>query len=144
MRVDSPNCMVNGYLNNVDFKFKKYISVHSLDLPSMTANQIRDAVLNRDEGKEVHSIAKYVEQYYEKSITNRAGFSLGTKKNYKKAITHFWNYLKKEILTGLAFKDFEHKHEEGFKSYLLSDKAITGKPNLKRNGMTEPSTLGNI
>lgn len=61
MRVDSPNCMVNGYLNNVDFKFKKYISVHSLDLPSMTANQIRDAVLNRDEGKEVHSIAKYVD-----------------------------------------------------------------------------------
>jgi site-specific recombinase XerD len=144
MRVELPNCLANDYLNNIDFAFKKYISVHSLDLPSMTANQIRDAVLNRDEGKEVQSIAKYVEQYYEKSIANRAGLSIGTKKNYKKAITHLIFFLRMEKMPNLKFKEFEHKHAEAFKSYLLCEKPVPGKLNLTKPGMTEPSALGNI
>jgi site-specific recombinase XerD len=144
MRVELPNCMANDYLNNVDFAFRKFIMVNSLDLHNLSAQQIRDTVLSREDNSTRQTVILYFEQYYERSVANRAGFSLGTKKNYKKAITHFANYLKKEKLTSLTFKDFEHKHAEGFKSYLLGDKVLPGKPNLKRRGMTEPSALGNI
>jgi site-specific recombinase XerD len=144
MRVDSPNCIANDFLNSIDIEFKKFVSVNALEISNMSVQEIRDTVLKKDQGKNQSGILNYVEQYYEKSISSKAGLSTGTKINYRKAITHLANYLQQEKLANLSFKDFEHKHAEGFKNYLLSEKPIPGKRNMTKPGMTEPSALGNI
>lgn len=144
MRVELPDCLINDGINNIDVAFKKYLTVNSLDIEHLTAKQIRDVVLSRKSFGYSPSVLQYFERYYEKSIVCRSDFSDGTKKNYRKAIKHFANFLKKENLTDLTFKQFEHRIAEDFKSYLLSDKTDARRPGIKTPGMTEPSALSNI
>ncbi len=91
MRVDSPKCTANDFLNAIDIEFKKFVSVNALEINNMNAQQIRDVVLKRDQGKDQQGILNYVEHYYEKSISKKADLSKGTKVNYRKAITHLSN-----------------------------------------------------
>lgn len=140
MRVDLPKSIANDHLDSISTEFKKFLAVNDHLINSLSVNQIRDMVLNKDQpNKNMSRIIDYVNQYNLKSISSRNSLSSGTKKNYAKAIKHFTNFLTYEKLYNLSFKDFEYKHSESFKNYLLNDNAV-----LKKKGMAEVSALGMI
>ncbi len=140
MRVELKDCVANNHLDSISNEFRKFLALNEHNLTSLTVKEIRDVVLNRkQENQNPKTILDFINAYYENSVMNRQSITVGTKRNYVKAIIHFRAYLKTRKLTDLTFSKFEYKHAEGFKNYLLNDKPETGKI-----GMKETSAWGNV
>jgi integrase len=139
-RIGLPKSVGNDHINTIEIEFKKFVSIHAHEISCMNVQHIRDRVLNRNNSSTFQNkILDYVLKYYNESVINRSSFSLGTKKNYLKAIKHLRTFLEKEGLLHLTFASFEYRHANSFKNYLIGDNPLTNK-----RGMTEVSASGLI
>jgi site-specific recombinase XerD len=138
MRVGLPKSISNDHLNTIETEFKKFISVNANELTAYRPAQILDKVLKRkNNDQNLITVLEYIEQYYNNSVFNRGSIEIGTKKNYLKAIKHFKAYIRLEGIPTITFKEFEFKHANNFKNYLLNNNEA-----INKKGMTEESALG--
>lgn len=85
------------------------------------------------------TILSYAGDYFDKHLVKVDIKRQGTKKNYKKALTHLTLFLQKTGQQDLALAALSFELASDFYLYLLADKPEQGKA-----GMTESSAAGNI
>lgn len=87
----------NVFLNELQNEFRNYLRSNVSQMASISAKDIRDHLLSRNFCPET-KIIQAVNDYYQKIIEPDADKAVGTKKNYKKSINHFLQFLKHKKL----------------------------------------------
>ena len=135
MRVDLPDCHANKLLNKLDIKMEELKVKYYPDFNQLSPIQIKNELLNSDRTR--HSpkemlVLDYVNKYFQEIVLPNSSFAKGTKKNYKKSINHFSDFLTFYKLEKIRLKDLSVKHALQFKDYLLSEiQAINKNPMLE-------------
>jgi site-specific recombinase XerD len=138
MRFIDREMSANAVLNSIDKKFEDFRHHNATSLSQYNVKTIRDHLLGLD-AKPSPTIQHYIDNYYNTAIIPNTQLSLGTKKNYKKALKHLREYLEFSHKKDALIKDINMSFAHGFRDYLLSSF-----PDLERIGMKEPSALDNI
>jgi hypothetical protein len=132
----------NLLLNELQNEFHNYLRDHNTQMASKTPHEIRDHLLSRVKEEHKLTILDAVNQFYLNDILQDVDKALGTKKNYKRAINHFSNFLKHTKFEHLCVNEFKRQHASKFIDYLK-------KPNKKYdkialNGQSVHSVVKNI
>lgn len=131
----------NIFLNELQNEFHNYLRSNVSQMAKISAKDIRDHLLSRNFCPET-KVVQATNDYYDKIIEPDADKALGTKKNYRKSINHFLQFLKHKKLHNITVKDFKRKHASMFVDYLKSDIPLIGKKAL--NSQTANSIAKNI
>ncbi|MEX1002687.1 MAG: phage integrase SAM-like domain-containing protein [Crocinitomicaceae bacterium] len=111
----------NDYIAELENKHADTIYRERDSIQFETAQSIRNKLLNRmPMAKKILLIDAY-DHFINKSILPSAK-AAGTKRNYVKSFNHFKEFLNKESLTKIGLSEFDRKHANAFKDYLLSNK----------------------
>ena len=134
-RFDQRDCHINKMLAALERNFELFEITNNYQIHGFSAREILDHMM----GNTVPAIPKnyireYVNKYLAEHVMPNQKLSLGTKKNYRKAINHLHNFLKEEAKENIVLEDFGHNLAAKFKLFLTSDHE---KP--KRKGMTDVS-----
>ena len=87
----------NIFLNELQNEFHNYLRSNVSQMAKVIAKDIRDHLLSRNFSPET-KVIQAVNDYYKNIIEPDADKALGTKKNYKKSINHFVQFLKHKKL----------------------------------------------
>ena len=131
----------NIFLNELQNEFHNYLRSNVSQMAKISAKDIRDHLLSRNFCPKT-KVIQAVNDYYKNIIEPDADKALGTKKNYKKSINHFVQFLKHKKLLSTTVKDFKRKHASMFVDYLKSDIPFIEKKAL--NSQTANSITKNI
>lgn len=131
----------NIFLNELQNEFHNYLRSNVSQMAKISAKDIRDHLLSRNFCPET-KVIQAVNDYYKNIIEPDADKALGTKKNYKKSINHFVQFLKHKKLLNTTVKNFKRKHASMFVDYLKSDIPLIDKKAL--NSQTANSIAKNI
>lgn len=131
----------NIFLNELQNEFHNYLRSNVSQMAKISAKDIRDHLLSRNFCPET-KVVQATTDYYENIIEPDTDKALGTKKNYKKSINHFTQFLKHKKLINTTVKDFKRKHASMFVDYLKKDIPLIGKKAL--NSQTANSIVKNI
>ena len=129
----------NGYLNALDKQYEDFRILNATAHSRFSAQDLRDYIIGKSPKEKEHTVIDYIDKYYQGTVLPNAGLSVGTKKNYKKAINHFKAFLAEKDLSSLAISELSTSVAFDFKDYLLSSS-----PEGNKMGLTEPSALGNV
>lgn len=138
MRLKDRSHHANHILNDMDQKFQQFLILNSSKLNRYTAKTLRDKLTGQDTGDNPVLI-NYVDDYFDKAVANNKERSLGTVRNYRKAINHLKAFLDFRHQKHILISDVNNKWVNEFKDFLTSDH-----PDLGRKGMAEVSASGNI
>jgi integrase len=132
----------NLFINAIENEFHNYLRDYKTEMATKTPHEIVDYLLSRVQEDERISILKAINDFYENDILPDVDKAPGTKRNYKKSVTHFSNFLKQSKLERLLVTEFKRQHASKFVTYLR-------KPNKKYNkialnGQTVNSVVKNI
>jgi len=86
-------------------------------------------------GSEFAILEDYCNLYYTEYILPRTDIGEGTKKNYRKAITHFQKYLAENKLNKLYLQEFTHEYARKFMTFMMSvqnNTIVSASSNLRR------------
>ncbi len=71
-------------------------------------------------------ISKLFEDYFLNKVAPSSILKSGTKRNYRKSINHFQNYLANKNLCELSISSFKKKEAIDFRDYLIMENPIKG------------------
>lgn len=138
MRFDEQDVFVNKILNKYQNDFDFIILKNCNSINSLTADEIRKELLGERKEKE-KSVEEYLSSYYQNRIEKNDSLSLGTKKNYKKAINHLNNFFMYKKIHSLPLSKFDAIYARDFYNYLISSI-----PEINKRGILECSASVNI
>ncbi|WP_157957240.1 tyrosine-type recombinase/integrase [Winogradskyella tangerina] len=144
-RFDSKQKKFEAYnllFNEIENEFHHFLREHRNDINKISAKDIRDHLLNRNKPNEEVYLHDAIWDWYNTEVLNDGDKTLGTKKNYKKSLNHFSNFLKRAKLKNLRIEDFKRFHANKFMTYLKQSDNKTGKIALK--GQSVNSVIKNI
>jgi integrase len=124
MRVDLADCHANKLLNKLDIKIEELKVKYYPDFSQLSPVQIKNELLNLDKAKyspKEMLVLNYINKYFQEIVLPNSSFVKGTKKNYKKSMNHFSEFLTFYKLENIRLKDFSVKHALQFKDYLLNE-----------------------
>lgn len=127
-----PNSDINLELSLYRKRFKDYITLNSCSITKLKLNEIRDYVLNKKVLEDTISVKQFISNFYTNSVLPSNDKTSGTKKNYRKAYTHFYKFLQFHDLTDLVFADVKRNLGASFKEYLISDYPKIGKTSVTK------------
>ena len=133
MRFSSRDFYANHVLNNLDQKFFDLRDSKQTSLSQFDPSQIRDHLLGKCEKNNI-TVMDFVDRYFEKAVRCSAELSLGTMRNYEKAIKHLRSFLNFRGSQKLQLKEFNNNVALEFKDYLLA-----AMPECNRKGMSQVS-----
>lgn len=138
MRFENNKMSINKLLNKYQHDFEEIIFRNSNKLNELSAQDLRDLLMGKCKtlGK---TIPQYVDDYYTNSVVLKNTITLGTKKNYSKAIKHLHSFLSYHKNSSMVMSQATITMGNNFLDYLLSSI-----PELKKTGMSESSAAGNI
>lgn len=84
----------NLFLNAIENEFHNYLRDHRTEMSTKTPHEVVDYLLSRDKPEEQMTILEAINQFYENDILPDVDKAPGTKRNYKKSVNHFSNFLK--------------------------------------------------
>lgn len=128
----------NILLNSIDTKFDHFKHNNSLMLGNYNAKGIRDILLGLDQ-KPVPKAVDFIQNYYEKTVEPNHRLADGTKRNYRKALKHFREFLFYRGTPKCSLKEVNMVFANEFKDYLLTITKPDGQV-----GMQEQSALDNV
>ena len=137
MKSETDFSRFNTILNEIRSDFEDFCYFNRNSLQYFSARKIRDLVLKRKEQLQNPLLKEAYETYYTEVIEKNKHLSPGTKKNYRKSKTHFYNFLQSANLSSIELSDFKRTHASKFKDYLLSDE-------LNITEVTAQSLLKNV
>lgn len=131
----------NILLNKLENEFHNYLRDNLTEMNCISPHDIRDHLLSRNKS-EVVTTKKAINDFYNNVILHCQDKAPGTKRNYKKSINHFNNFLKYYGFEHLIIKDFKRKHASLFIDYLKTPIPELDKIGL--NGQSVSSIIKNI
>lgn len=131
----------NILLNEIQNEFHNYSRMNLTKMGLITAKELRDHLLSR-EFSEVKTTSQVAEEFYTEIIEPDLEKSSGTKRNYRKSVNHFQQFLKYKKLQNLPITDFKRKHASMFVDYLKSSIAKIDKKGL--NNQSTNSIIKNV
>jgi integrase/recombinase XerD len=139
-RMTLKNSVVNRHLDSIKSKFDNLLGVDYERIILFNALQIRDEILGSQTTKQNKSLTlkEFIWTYLQEEIHSSKKYSIGTYKNYKKAIKHMDRFVDSKF-PSITFLNVDFVFANSFKNYLLKDD-----PNSKRKGMSEVSAAGII
>jgi hypothetical protein len=137
MRFRDRELSQNNLMNSIDTKFDNFKHYNGIVLQSYTAKMIRDIILGSDQ-KATPKIIEYVQKYYDRAIRFNLQITEGTKRNYRKAIKHLFEFLKYRKSGTANLKEVNMSFAYAFRDHLLTITIPGGQP-----GMKEQSALDN-
>lgn len=137
MRFEDRTMSANSLLNTIDKNFEDFRHHNATTLHKYDVRAVRDIIIGVDR-KPSTKIVHYVDKYYNSAIGANAQMADGTKTNYRKALTHFKNFLRCEKKLDAMISEVNIELAFQFKDYLLGDTTD------ERKGMNECSALNNI
>ncbi len=138
MRFENNKMSINKLLNKYQHDFEEIIFRNSNKLNELSAQDLRDLLMGKCKTLE-KTIPQYVDDYYTNSVVLKNTITLGTKKNYSKAIKHLHSFLSYHKNSSMVMSQATITMGNNFLDYLLSSI-----PELKKTGMSESSAAGNI
>ncbi|MES2849330.1 MAG: site-specific integrase [Bacteroidota bacterium] len=135
MRISEKDCTVNSLLNRIDAKFQDFKAQNMFKLAEYSAKDVRDAVMGLQR-KPIELVISFIDNYYKSTIEANPGITVGTKRNYKKTINHFYKFLKFKEMGSPSFTDITVAFALEFKDYLLAHY-----PKIEKKPLTEPSAF---
>lgn len=138
MRFENNKMSINKLLNKYQHDFEEIIFRNSNKLNELSAKDLRDLLMGKSKTLE-KTIPQYVDDYYTNSVVLKNTITLGTKKNYSKAIKHLHSFLSYHKNSSMVMSQATITMGNNFLDYLLSSI-----PELKKTGMSESSAAGNI
>jgi site-specific recombinase XerD len=138
MRLDIRECAVNSRLNAISRIYDEFRIMQAGKLHQYQASSIRDILIGNVGSKEL-TILDYAQQYYSTAIHSNGRLTVGTKKNYCKALKHLASYLQKTNSDSLLLSALTSAVAINFWDYLLSTD-----PSKNKKGMSEVSASGMI
>ncbi|MES2396335.1 MAG: phage integrase SAM-like domain-containing protein [Bacteroidota bacterium] len=138
MRFENNKMSINKLLNKYQQDFEEIIFRNSNKLNELSAQDLRDLLMGTCKTLE-KTIPQYVDDYYNNSVVLKNTITLGTKKNYSKAIKHLHSFLSYHKNSSMVMSQATITMGNNFLDYLLSSI-----PELKKIGMSESSAAGNI
>jgi integrase len=106
----------NKYLNEVEDDFDELLRVKRRMLPSMCALEIRNELLYK--GKNDNTLNELINKYLESEIELNVDIKEGTKKNYRKSINHFNEFLVESNNNNIYIENFTPLLASEFKSFI--------------------------
>lgn len=131
----------NLLLNEIQNEFHNYTRINLTKMGLLTAKDIRDHLLSR-EYKEIKTVSQVAEEFFIDVIQSDIEKAHGTKKNYRKSINHFQQFLNYKKIHNLPVIDFKRKHASMFVDYLKSTIVKIDKIGL--NNQTTNSVVKNV
>jgi len=137
MRLDKINNRVNSLPEQISQEFTRLPFIYRDKFQNMGPYDIKKLILP-DSGnlsKEDVSTIKFTDNYFCNVVTPNKNLTAGTKRNYKKSINHFHNFLTFKKLSYLRIPEFTNLLALKFKDYLTSDISV-----LAKKGISEVSS----
>lgn len=138
MRLMERNSCINHQLNRLDQKFNEFLILNTNNLSIYTASGMKDYVLGINK-KQLLTVTKFVDDYFQNAIANNVSRTAGTVKNYRRSINHLHAFLTYKNKKSILLEELNYEIASDFKNYL-----VNSNPQLKRVGMTEVSAAGII
>lgn len=94
-RLDKKNNDVNKKLEEIIHEFEGLPYIYKEGYKSFTPKDVKEKILKLEQTDNVDTMTalRYVENHYTNVVMSDKEMSVGTKKNYRKAINHFTKYL---------------------------------------------------
>ena len=92
MRFEDREMSANALLNTIDKNFEDFRHHNATGLFEYNAKSIRDKIAGLDVKPDI-KLTTYIDNYYKKAIEPNGQMAEGTKRNYRKALTHLRNFL---------------------------------------------------
>lgn len=108
---------INDYISGIKARWCEY-NFENRYKPKNSLKEIIDILLERIEINIDLSVKSYCDDYLAKNIEPNASISVGTKKNYRKAIRHFKRFLIYSGINEILIHEFKHEHAQSFKIYM--------------------------
>lgn len=138
MRFISAEDNANKLINKYQQTFDDYILINAQKLCDLSAKELRNEILGIKKSSQI--VAKdFVNQQYQDFVLRNDATTEGTKKNYKKAIIHFFNFLDFKGFSDITIQKLNHYNGREFLDYLL-----LSEPKYKKLPLAEPSAAGYI
>jgi len=132
-RLDTLNNKVNQRLETIQSEFVKLSYLYEEKFTQLTVFQIKEHILPKMVITPVQlmSAIEYVENHYKEVVLLSNAYSLGTKKNYNKAINHFRSFLEYSKKSKYTLSQINKQITQEFYEYLNKDI-----PEIKKKGIT--------
>lgn len=131
----------NIFLNEIQNEFHNYLRMNLTKLAGISSRQIVDHLLSRH-NEELTTVIQAANDFYDNVIFPDVDKASGTKKNYKKSINHFCNFLKLKGFEKLLLKDFKRLHVSMFIDYLKTPQPEISK--IALNSQSVNSIVKNV
>lgn len=138
IRLSDRNSAVNHQINRLDQKFTEFVILNSDTLSTFSGTDIKNYVLGIGKS-DTQTASKFIDEYFEKAVTNNVNRTPGTIKNYRRAINHFNSFLAARNQKSVLVSQVDFELASAFKNYLVNSNL-----QLNRVGMTEVSASGVI
>lgn len=107
----------NTDIKDLQVRFDKYLRINDNKLVDPLP-VVMAKVLNKVSLYKNWTVLSYCNYYLENRVKDNINLSVGTKKNYQKAVNHFSNFLIKNKITTLPLDSFKHKDAQDFEIYM--------------------------
>lgn len=131
----------NIFLNEIQNEFHNYLRMNLTKLAGISSRQIVDHLLSRND-EELTTVIQAAKDFYDNVILPDVDKANGTKRNYKKSINHFCNFLKLKGYEKLLLRDFKRLHVSYFIDYLKTPQPETNK--IALNSQSVNSIVKNV
>lgn len=139
-RIEAKDSKTNDYINRISDKFNELKIIHAHELDELDIHNLKLILSGQSASdKNIPTVLDYAKEYFEKNIKENTKFTIGTKKNYKKAIRHLENFCIKNKKTHTKINKLNYSFAQEFANYLMSDYAV-----INKKAMSEASACGNI
>ncbi len=127
-RLDVEGNTVNKVLEDIIYEFTG-LPYRYKEYADFSPNDVKAKVLKLESNIITESMdaLMYVENHYRSIVLPGKNYSLGTKKNYRKSINHFTDYLNFKKQQKVSLMNFSSVLAFGFYDYLQMDNKETGK-----------------
>lgn len=129
----------NRFIDKYKSEFNDIAYLTCTKINSLSAKEILNKITGKAKVEVEISVLQYFTNRYEQFVFKDKEKSIGTKKNYKKALLHFSRYLNASGFMDIKFTEIKKGLGTNFKEYLTSEN-----PEMKKGSMTEVSASGNI
>jgi integrase len=127
-RLEIEGNTVNKVLEDINYEFSG-LPYRFKDFMDFSPNDVKAKILKLEANLVTESMDAlvYIENHFKTIVLPGKNYSMGTKRNYRKAINHFTNYLNLKKQTKVSLANFSSVLAFGFYDYLQTDVKETGK-----------------
>lgn len=126
---------INEYLDSIAARYTEIRKKENFNAPDNLESLLIE-ILGKKNVILKTTLIQFLDQYQTRCVESRPDNKEGTKKNYRKAFTHFRNFLKQANLEEIGLEDFKYGHAKDFFTYMISDNVsnspVSASSNIKK------------